>query len=268
MDMYHLKQVPSEGQIRKYLRRIIFGKNIFCPVCKFWNPKVSSDRYFCPRCRRRFSLLSHTWLSHLRVPLQDFWLILWCWTKQMPVKQTQDLTSLSQKGVRHWFDLFREHLPHDQKILEHIIQLDEAYFGGMTGWALLMAKQKGTRNLAYKILSGNQPNRSDAFDFVASYIKPQSQLNTDFSPIYWGIEKRLPVSHLAEIHKLFEFSNTSEIEGMFGVLRTFIRRMYHHVTPEKFPDLMLEFYWRFSRPEMFSSPQSYLTETLTLVPLG
>lgn len=186
----------------------------------------------------------------------------------MPVLQTQDLTDLSEKGVRHYFDLFREHLPRDQRVLEHIVQLDEAYFGGMTGFALLMGKQKGTRNLAYTILPGNQPNRSDAFDFVANYVRPQSQLNTDSSSIYKNIDQRLPVSHLAEIHKLFEFSNTSEIEGMFGVLRTFIRRMYHHVTPEKFPDLMLEFYWRFSEPEMFSSPQSYLTKTLTLVPLG
>jgi hypothetical protein len=33
-SMYHLKQVPSDAQIRKYLRRILFGKNIFCPKCR------------------------------------------------------------------------------------------------------------------------------------------------------------------------------------------------------------------------------------------
>jgi len=69
---------------------------------------------------------------------------------------------------------------------------------------------------------------------------------------------------LFDIHKKFEFTNTSEIEGMFGVLRTFIRRMYHHTTPEKFPDIMCEFYYRFSHPEIFSSPYEYLLNSLTL----
>ena len=34
--------------------------------------------------------------------------------------------------------------------LRLIVQLDEAYFGGWKGRALLMAKQKGTRKLAYQ----------------------------------------------------------------------------------------------------------------------
>ena len=178
------------------------------------------------------------------------------------------LTSLSEKGVRHYYTLFRNHLPVEEKTLEHVVQLDEAYFGGWTGFTLLMGKQKGTRKLAYHILPNNMPNKTDALYFLKTYVKPQSKLLTDGGAIYEGINAWWPITHEFEIHKEFEFAKTSEIEGMFGVLRTFIRRMYHHVTPRKFPELMGEFYYRFSHPEMFENPYHYLINSLSLVPTG
>lgn len=268
MDMYHLNQIPSDAQIRKYIRRIVFGKNIFCPCCKSRNVALYEKRYRCRKCRTPFSLLSHTWLGNMKISPQKFWLVLWCWTNQMPVKQTMALSGFSEKSVRYWYDSFRDHLPKDRKVLEHIVQLDEAYFGGMVGYSLFMGKQKGTRKLAYRILSHNAPSRHDALVFLKTYVKSESTLQTDGGSIYKNINKYYPVNHMVDIHKKFEFTNTSEIEGMFGVLRTFIRRMYHHVTAEKFPDLMCEFYFRFSHPEMFKSPYHYLLNTLSLGPTG
>ena len=266
MDMYNLKQVPSEAQIRKYIRRIIFGKNIFCPLCKTRDVSLHDERYRCRKCRTTFSLLSHTWLSDMKLPLQQFWLILWSWTQQIPVLQAEALCNLSEKAIRHWYEQFRKHLPDDTVILDHVVQLDEAYFGGRKGYALLMGKEAGTKKLAYHILAHTAPAKSDAFSFLQTYVKPKSRLNTDGSTIYKGIDKWWPVEHTYDIHKRFEFTNTSEIEGMFGVLRTFIRRMYHHTTPEKFPDIMCEFYYRFSHPEMFESPYEYLINALVLGP--
>lgn len=268
MEMYHLKDIPSETQIKKFLKNVLFGKHIFCPVCKRYDVLLKQNRYWCRKCRMRFSLLSHTWLSNMRLPLAQFWLVLWSWTNQIPVKQTQALTSLSEKAVRYWFDSFRNHLPSDQAILEAMVQLDEAYFGRFGKLALVMGKQIGAKKIAYQILTSNSPGRIDAINFLKSYIKPNTHLNTDGSVIYRNIERYFPVKHTFDIHKKFEFTNTSEIEGMFGVLRTFIRRMYHHVTVKKFPEYMCEFYFRFCRPEMFRSPYHYLLNTLRLVPTG
>lgn len=36
-------------------------------------------------------------------------------------------------------------------------------------------------------------------------------------------------------------------------MRTFIRRVYHHVTPDKLGDPVCEFCYRFSHPEMYGS---------------
>lgn len=260
--------IPTETNIKKYIKRIVFGNHIFCPRCNSFNVIVNDGRYRCRVCRTKFSLLSHTWLANTKLPLTHIWLLLFCWTQQVPVKQSMKFTELSEKAVRHYFDLFRIHLPKDQAILEHLVQLDEAYFGKFGGYALLMGKQPGTRKLAYDLLFSDAPGRIDAVRFLQQHVKPDARLNTDGSVIYKGIEKHFPVTHTVDIHKKFEFTHTSEIEGMFGVLRTFIRRMYHHTTKEKFPEYMCEFYFRFCRPEMFHSPYEYLKNTLVLGPTG
>lgn len=122
MEMYTLKQIPSETRIKKYLRRILFGKNVFCPQCRSRQIIRYEDRYRCKKCKTKFSLLSHTWLSNMKLPLEQWWMLLWCWTNQIPVLQTRKLTHLSKKAVRHWFDQFRIHLPEEEYILEHIVQ--------------------------------------------------------------------------------------------------------------------------------------------------
>jgi hypothetical protein len=66
----------------------------------------------------------------MKLPYQQFWLLLYCWTIQTPVKQTSVLSNLSEVTVYDWYSKFRHHLPKDVKILNHLVQLDEAYFGG------------------------------------------------------------------------------------------------------------------------------------------
>jgi len=264
--MHRPGSIPSEIKIRKFIRRILFGKNIFCPECRSRKVIKDGKRYRCKKCRIRFSLFSHTWLSNLKIPLRQFWLVVWCYTAQIPIKQATSISNLSQKGVRFWYGTFRVNLPKDKVKLEKIVQLDEAYFGGFKGRTLLMAKQKGTRKLAYKILNHTQPSRLDAWKFLQENVKPDSILCTDGYSIYDRIDQLYPVKHIVDIHKAWEYSGTSEIEGIFGNLRTFIRRMYHHVTPEKLPEIVSEFCFRFSHPEMFENPYQYLLITLKLVP--
>lgn len=204
----------------------------------------------------------------MKLPLQQFWLMLWCFTIQVPVKQGVKMTKLSELTVRHWYEEFRSHIPENQDILEQFVQLDEAYFGGRKGRALFLGKQVGSRKLAYQILSHTNPNREHAWKFLHEYIAPDTVLNTDGAAIYKEINQWWPVYHNRDIHKKFEFAHTSEIEGMFGVLRTFIRRMYHHINEEKLEEYVCEFYCRFSRPEMFKSPRNYLLNTLHALPTG
>lgn len=258
-----LNQIPSEAQIKKYLRKTIFGKNIFCPFCRSRSVYRIGNRYHCKRCRKHFSLLSGTWLKGMKLPLRTFWLLLWCWTQRVPILQTMKLCRLSEEAIRHWFRQFRLHLPYFEPILAGKVQMDEAYFKSLS---LILAKQEKSKKLAHQIIFKNSVDRTEAANFLFQYVKPRSQLRTDGSGIYQGINKWWPIKHKRDIHRRFEFGLTSEIEGMFGNLRTFIRRMYHHTTPEYMPEIVSEFCIRFSSSEIFESPLSYLEKTIKSVP--
>lgn len=259
-----LNQVPSETKIRKQLKEIIFGGHLFCPYCHSRKVYVSEHRYRCRRCRRPFTLLSGTWLKGTKLSLRTIYALLWCWTQRIPVLQTEKICHLTEEAVRHWFRQFRLHLPEFEPILNGQIQMDEAYFKKLS---LLMAKEVGSKKIAHQIIFKNSVNRGEAANFLFQFIQPKSQLQTDGSGIYRGIDGWWQVRHKKDIHKKWEFGLTSEIEGMFGNLRTFIRRMYHHVTPEYLPELVAEFSVRFSHPEIFDSPLTFLEKSISSVPL-
>lgn len=258
-----LNQIPSEAKIRKHLRKIIFGSHIFCPRCHSRKVHRSENRYRCQKCRKPFALLSNTWLSNMKLSLRTFWALLWCWTQRIPVKQTSKLCHLSEVSVYHWFRQFRLHLPDFEPILNGKVQMDEAYFKGLS---LIMAKQVGSKKLAHQVIFKNSVDKQEAANFLFQFIQPKTTLQTDGSGIYQGIDQWWQVRHKKDIHKKWEFELTSEIEGMFGNLRTFIRRMYHHTTPEYLPEYVGEFCVRFCSPEIFISPNNYLAKTLKPVP--
>lgn len=201
----------------------------------------------------------------MRLNLRTFWALLWCWTQKVPVLQTQKLCHVNEKTVYHWFRQFRIHLPQLEAILGGTVQMDEAYFKGIS---LVMAKQIGSTKIAFRIFPGKTVGKLDACQFLYEFVEPRSRLQTDGGGIYHGIDSWWPVTHKTDIHKKWEFELTSEIEGMFGNLRTFIRRMYHHVTPGALPEYVSEFCIRFSSPEIFDSPHAYLQKTISLAPLA
>jgi len=254
-----INQIPSEAKIRKHLRKIIFGHNMFCPHCRSRQIYHCEDRYRCRKCRKPFTLLSGTWLKDIKLSLRTFWALLWCWTQKVPILQTIKLCHVSEKTARHWFRQFRLHLPQFEEILEGTAQMDEAYFRSLS---LIMAKQEGSRKIAHQIIFKNSVNKSEAAQFLFQYIRPNTKLHTDGAGIYRGINQWWPIKHKKDIHSKWEFGLTSEIEGMFGNLRTFIRRMYHHVTPEYLPEYVSEFCLRFSSQDIFDSPLSYLKKSL------
>jgi len=258
-----LKQIPSEAKIRTELRRLCFGANLHCPRCHSRRVYRSETRYRCRRCRRPFTLLTGTWLEGAKIALRTVWGVLWCYTQQVPVRQTQKLCHLNEQTVRHWFRTFRLHIPMVEPILEGTVQLDEAYFKNT---ALMLAKQVGTSNLAYTVFAKRVLDKRDAARFLFQSVAPRSRLQTDGAGIYRGIDRWWPVAHRTDIHRKWEFALTSEIEGAFGNLRTFIRRMYHHVRPEQLPEYVTEFCARFCSPETFDSPRTFLQKTLCTVP--
>lgn len=254
-----LNQIPSEAQILKQIRQIRFRKNLCCPRCRSRKIYPSEGRYRCRKCRRPFTLLSGTWLEGIKLSLRTVYALLWCWTQKIPVQQTAKLCHVSEVSIYHWFREFRLQLPATEPILQGTVQMDEAYFKTIT---LVLAKEVGSRKLAHQIIFKTSVNKTEITRFLHQWVQPNTRLQTDGGSMYKQIEQWWPVEHRVDIHKRFEFGLTSQIEGMFGNLRTFIRRMYHHATPEYLPEYVSEFASRFSSPEIFDSPFNYLKKTL------
>lgn len=126
--MYQFKQIPSESQINTILKKIIFEGDISCPKCGSTFTCRYENRFRCKNCRTKFSLLSSTLFAHLRIPLSQFWLILWCWTSRVPIKQTALLSGLSIPTIYHWFTTFESKLKIDQKLLKNLSQVNQKGF--------------------------------------------------------------------------------------------------------------------------------------------
>ena len=218
-------------------------------------------------CRHTFSIKSVCWLKGSKLSLEQIWLLLWCWQKQVPVKQTVDILGLSYPTVFNWFKKFREHIPKERTdaLLCGDVACDEMF---TKDTAIIGAKQKGTRNIVLQVLYEKDPNKRHAMEFMTKFVKTNSNLFTDGSGIYRGIGNTHNVSHTYEVHSRFEFTLTAEIEGLWGVFRTFVRRMYHHVTYKHLESIVCEFCLRFRRDKIFNSPLDYLTVCLSTDPFG
>ena len=268
-----LHQVPSASKIKGEIKKVVFGKKLFCFWCGSPQVKKSENRYRCRLCRRPFSLTSVTWLKGMKLPLETFWLTLWCWTNEVSIEQATKLCGVSKPTTRRWYGKFRSHLPPDKidtVTLSGVIQMDEAYRGGKKhGYSIIGAKeekQQGRKTkLALRIIERPSVDRQDAVSFLAQHIEPDSKLQTDGAGIYKGIERWWRVDHEYERHNRWEFALTSEIEGLWGTMTTFIRRMYHHVTRSEVIPVTREFVARTMYPEWFTLPNSYLAIALQFI---
>ena len=121
------------------------------------------------------------------------------------------------------------------------------------------------RRIAIKVLHKSSVDRKDALEFISQYIVPESIFNTDGAAIYRGINNWWKLDHHYERHNRWEFTLTSEIEGLWGNLTTFIRRMYHHVTASSIESIVEEFLARSMYPEWFYTPSRFLETSLVKV---
>lgn len=204
----------------------------------------------------------------MKLSWRIFWGLLWAYINKIPIDQTTRILQVSRPTVYRWYGLFRKNLPDMEEVrLAGVVQMDEAYFGKKKSGqvAIIGAKSRMSKLIAAIVIPKASVAREDIVPFIQQHVIPGAKLWTDGAAIYRGIGKHWPVEHSYDVHRKGEFGQTSEIEGFWGSFRTYIRRMYHHVTNAKLENLLLEYQHRLMHPETFASPASFLTKTLTTV---
>lgn len=266
---HSLSQIPSEKQILIHLKHQVFGKSVACPDCgrKTYVQELQRHKMWrCTKCHNRFSVTSLNWLKGMKISPRHLWALIWCWQRKMNVQQAQALLGLSIPTVRRYYELFRDNLKLDYDVvLEGRVQMDEMF---VKGAFIIGAKDIVRKKIKLNVVYKKSPDKGDALDLIFHHVKPGSDLCTDGGGIYRGCDNWWPVKHKKDIHNRFEFGLTSEIEGTWAVLRTFIRRMYHHVTLAKLAKVVAEFEARYSHPEIFDSPLCFLNNSLKPVTLA
>ncbi len=270
----------SERQIAAELRRIFFPPKgrVHCTRCGSFRIKRvrGEDRYHCPNCRKKFSLLSATWLGHLRIPLTTFMILLWAWMKEYSIQHTEDLTGLSHVSVRRYFRLFRIHVV--KSIVfepKEAVQVDEAYFGSfkkqsnryhcMKTFALapkvcvagISCPSLGT--LALRVIDGKPgvPIK----EFIREKVPTNVTVYSDGSPIYTNL--RSTHHHVSQTHDL-GFHNAAYIEGCWSWAKRKLFRQYHHFTKKYAEEYVRELEWRFNTRKQEKNPLLYLQKSREL----
>jgi len=270
MPIKMLQQIPSKGKLQSIFKKLIFGTHIHCLECQsrqiVWIKK--EKRWRCKKCGLPFSIKSSCFLKGSKLSLEQIWLLLWCWQKQIPIKQAMSIIGVSYPTVFSYYAKFRDNIPKErinELILKNKVVCDEMYTRGNS---IIDAKEKGTKNIVLKVNHTKNVNKQQAVEFLTRFVKANSYLFTDGSGIYRGIGNWHRLKHTYEVHRKFEFSLTAEIEGIWACFRTFVRRMYHHVTTYKLEDLVSEFCLRFRHDKMFESPHEYLRICLCIKPFA
>lgn len=267
--VHSLSQIPTEKQIAKYLKKTVFGKKVICPDCRrqIYVQELKKNKLWrCKKCRNKFSLTSVAWLKGMKLSYRHLWCLIWCWQHKMNVQQVQDLLKLSVPTIRRYYALFRDNLQLDYDIiLEGKVQMDEMF---VKGAFVIGAKDIINKKIKLTVVNKKSPTKSDAMELIMNHVRPGTTLQTDGGAIYRGCEKWWPVNHKRDIHSKFEFGLTSEIEGIWANFRTFVRRMYHHITVKYLAKTVAEFEARFSRKELFESPLAFIKNSLSPVTLA
>lgn len=270
-----LEQVPSTQTLRTHLKRLVFPDDgrPQCPQCGSRQARSikRAERWRCRRCRHPFSIKSCcSFLKHSKLSLETIWLLVWCWQEEIPRGQTADLCGVSAVTAYSWFEKMRANIPKGRADVllgdeTDEVACDEMFIGDT---AVIGAKEKGTKNLKLRVLDSPDPHKGHAVTFLTRWVATETTVCTDGSGIYRGIGDYHRITHEYERHNQFEFSLTAEIEGVWANFRTFVRRMYHHVTTDKLPAILREFALRFSQDRIFRSPRDYFTVCLTPKPFA
>jgi len=270
--MITLTYQSSYPQLLKQYRRAVFGLHTYCPRCGFKKPqKISSTCYWCKRCRRRFSLASCSVFKGSKLPLKKLILLLECWLKGIPVKQTAGLMGLSRQTVYRWYRKFRENSPEIKEKFsqDDTLVLDDSYFGGRRKenrgrrcplktlvLGLFSFKEKKIKTLIMPYMD---------FRVIATFLSfnmpRETRLFSDDHVSYLYAKNWLRLRYHTLINHQVRFLETNPIENVWSVMKYKLRSIYHHATKRYMPDYIKELTYRFNTRDNPNNAFEFLWKT-------
>lgn len=275
--MYTIQSPFSDRKIRTILRKLVFKNGrLRCPHCRCFKIKSirQEDRWYCTRCRKRFSLTAHTWLKQVKIPLPLFIVLLSFWLEDVTVDLAAKLTSISRPTVYRYYRLFRRNIVKTATFKpEKNVQVDEAYFGQFKKQANYFHGKRtykvvekvcvagiscpSTGQLATMVVEGKPGNPIK--EFIRRQVPKDVWVYSDGSPIYTYL--RNDYFHIAKTHDL-GFENAYYIESCWSWMKRKLFKQYHHFTRKYAPEYVSELTFKFNTRRLTKNPLYYLQNSL------
>ena len=268
----------SDTRIRSIFRAARFGDRTRCPRCgnarRLW--PLGDGRWRCQRCRKRFGLLTDTWLSHTRFELPEIYELLFWFELEITDHGIARRVDVSYHRLHHFLLTVRRAIAafEDRSIvlLDGEVEVDESYFGPRM-WNRRRANRSKLRKSGH-VLSGRgahrhkqavfgifertdgivyvQPVPSVSRQTLQSIIHQKVSIETTIYSDAWAAYEGLGkdyVAHEVVQHGTNEFvrgtATINGIEGFWAYAKERLLR-HHGVGPDHFLLYLKEMEYRFN----------------------
>jgi transposase-like protein len=261
----------SEAKIKTLIRSLLFPKTKpTCPNCsrKHYVKHLKNDgRYFCSKCRKKFSLKQLAGFQGIRLPWQTLYALIVCFYFNFPLKEAGICTGLSYPTIRSYYSRLRSKMPCFKGIyFGGKVIADECFIGKQRNDNQLIvmgAVSHDFTKLALEIIPDREQTSIEGF--LHKHIEPTSLVVSDghhsYDDIAW-----MGYGHDHEIHDQGQFKKTVPIERVWALLKTRLKRTYHHINKEKLPEYLSEFQSKFLTRKTINNPQDLAKILIKPVP--
>lgn len=256
----------TEEACLDYLARLRWPEGFICPKCDgtgFW--RTGAGMWMCKRCSRRTSVTAGTIFDRTRTPLRTWFAAIWFVTSQkngvsaLGLQRVLGLSSYETAWA--WMHKLRRAmvLP-DRELLWGIVEVDEAFIGGITrGTAgrgtnkvpvMIAAENLGRNRIGRIRLEPTPPEKLAIVDFAKRVVTPGSTIKSD------GAQELRRLSNQGYVHRYFTqlgstipaHVNLPAVHMVASQLkRWMIGTMHYGASQEQFAYYLDEFTFRFNR---------------------
>jgi len=265
----------TEEKCREYLFQKRWPQGFVCPKCghKEYYDVQSRHLYQCKACNYQASLTTGTIMEKTRTPLVKWFLALYLMTEDK--RGCSALTLQSKLGVAYYTAWcmaqkirYAMSNRNDQYLLDGIVEMDEAFFGGTReGSKRGRGTDKTAVMVSVSLTSDGKPkfaqmqvveavNKETVNEFAKSAVATGSEIHTDGLAVY----NELGVEKYRLVQKIFDPKNQPEHLHWTHIIisnaKAFIEGTFHGLDSVHLQAYLDEFCYRFNRryhlSDMFS----------------
>ena len=259
---------PNEKAATAWFESLVWPDGRHCPRCGGTETSVASKTsglpYYCPACKRAFSVRIGTALERSKVPLRKW--VFAIYLEMTSLKGVSSMKLHRDIGVTQktaWFMLHRIReawAAERASVFSGPVEADETYVGGKrknmsnakrkamkgTGPAAGKAVVVGAKDRETKRVSALVIEHTDAptlQGFVREHAEPGATVFTDESKSYGGLGRDF--DHEAVNHSTGEYvrgmAHTNGIESFWAMLKRAHKGVYHQISPKHLQRYVSEF---------------------------